>query len=344
MSPRTRHMCARSMQLVSCSATSLMISASSRSKSSRLISECCPRALRRQVSSASVAQVLRIFALAGPVAWSRAAHSITACKARPSCLNSTIRAMAARIFIASGVTLKAILGSSSYSKMPWLKHNWYRALAHTIALAPLIALAIGYPRDDLTANPIRFLTLPTGIVVLLLLVAALACTPINTLFGWRQAIVIRRALGLYAFTDVALYRLLNGVFDGGLDFELIWRDLLERRAMSVGLIAFLMLVPLAITSTNGWQRRLGKRWRMLHWLIYLAAPLSVLHFFWLDRDIKDAPIRYAAVVAALLVLRLRPVRRAIVQLRYRLVRPRARAAEPPQPSLLPPAVDVEDQA
>jgi sulfoxide reductase heme-binding subunit YedZ len=240
--------------------------------------------------------------------------------------------------------LKAILGNSSCSKMPWLRHNWYRVLAHALALAPLVALAIDYLRDDLTANPIRFLTLRTGIVGLLLLVAALACTPINTLFGWRQAITIRRALGLYAFTYIALHLLIYAVFDGGLDFELIWRDIQERRAMLVGLVAFLMLVPLAITSTNGWQRRLGKRWRMLHWLIYLAAPFSVLHFFWLDRDIKDAPIRYAAVVAALLMLRLRPVRRAIVQLRYRLVRSWAGAAEPPQTLQSPPAVDAEDQA
>jgi len=228
--------------------------------------------------------------------------------------------------------------------MPWLKHNWYRPLAHTVALAPLIVLVIDYLREDLTANPIRFLTLRTGLVGLLLLVAALACTPVNTLFGWRQAIAIRRALGLYAFTYIGLHLLIYAVFDGGLDFELIWRDLLERRAMSVGLVAFLMLVPLALTSTNGWQRRLGKRWRMLHWLIYLAAPLSVLHFFWLDRDIKDAPIRYAVVVAALLALRLRPVRRAIVQLRYRLVRSWASAAEPLQASEAPPGADAEDRA
>jgi methionine sulfoxide reductase heme-binding subunit len=236
------------------------------------------------------------------------------------------------------------LGSSSYSKMPWLKHNWYRALAHAIALAPLIALAIDYLRDDLTANPIRFLTLRTGIVGLLLLVAALACTPTNTLFGLRQAIVIRRALGLYAFTYIALHLVIYAVFDGELDFELIWRDIQERRAMSVGLVAFLMLVPLALTSTNGWQRRLGKRWRMLHWLIYLAAPLSVLHFFWLDRDIKDAPITYAVVVAALLVLRIRPVRRAIVQWRYHMARSRTSTDEPPQTKEVSPGVDAEDQA
>ena len=201
--------------------------------------------------------------------------------------------------------------------MNWLKQHWHRVLAHTVALAPLVILAVNYFRDDLTANPVRFVTLRTGLVGLLLLLAALACTPANILFGWRWAIQIRRALGLYAFLYIALHLVVYAVYDGGLDLELITRDLLERRAMGIGLVSFVLLVPLAVTSTNGWQRRLGKRWRMLHWLVYLAAPLAVLHFYWLDRDIKDAPLRYAAVLAILLVLRLGPVRRAIVRLRRR---------------------------
>src|SRR6266511_1468900 len=233
MSPRTSHMCARSIRSASRSATSPPISANSRSKSSRPILGCCPRASRRQASSVSAAQASRIFALAGPAASRRAARNITACRARPSCSSSTTRAMAARIFIAYGATLKATLASSCRN-MPWLKHHWYRALAHALALAPLIVLAIDYLRDDLTANPIRFLTLRTGIVGLLLLVAALACTPANTLFGWRQAILIRRSLGLYAFTYIALHLLIYAVFDAELDFERICRDIQERRAMSVG--------------------------------------------------------------------------------------------------------------
>ena len=97
---------------------------------------------------------------------------------------------------------------------------------------------------------------------------------------------IRRTLGLYGFLYITLHLLVYAVLDNRLDFELIWRDLGERRSMSSGFAAFLLLVPLAITSTSGWQRRLGRRWRMLHWLVYLAPPLSVLHFYWLDRDIN----------------------------------------------------------
>ena len=204
----------------------------------------------------------------------------------------------------------------------WIRHNWHRVLAHALALAPLTYWGVNYLRDDLTFNPVRYLILLSGSVGLILLVASLACTPINTLFGWRQAVQIRRPLGLYAFAYAALHLLLYAVLENQLDAQVIWRDLWERRAMIIGMAGFLVLVPLAITSTSGWKRHLGKRWRMLHWLVYLAAPLSVLHFYWLDRDIKDAPLRYAVVVAALLALRLPPVRRAIMRARYR------RAARP----------------
>jgi len=209
--------------------------------------------------------------------------------------------------------------------MLWLKHNWHRVVAHVAALAPLIVWAIGYLHSGLSVDPVRFLMLRTGLVGLILLVAALSCTPVNILFGWRQAVRIRRPLGLYAFMYITFHLLLYAVYDGALDLELIWRDLGERHSMTVGLVAFLALLPLALTSTDGWKRRLGKHWRTLHWLVYLAAPLSVLHFLWLDRDVKNQPLIYAAIVSLLLALRLPPVRRALVRLRYRLRSSRAGA-------------------
>src|SRR5215207_2769750 len=99
--------------------------------------------------------------------------------------------------------------------MIWFKHNWHRVLAHLLALTPLVIWAIAYLRDDLTANPIRFLMLRTGSVGLILLLAALACTPVNILFGWRQAVQIRRPLGLYAFLYSALHLLVYAIFDSG---------------------------------------------------------------------------------------------------------------------------------
>src|SRR5262245_20208757 len=142
--------------------------------------------------------------------------------------------------------------------MLWIKHNWHRVLAHVAASAPLVVWAVAYLRGGLAADPIRFLMLRSGLVGLILLVAALACTPLNILMGWRQAIQIRRPLGLYAFTYITLHLLTYGIYDGALDLELILRDLVERPSMAIGLAGFLVLVPLAITSTDGWKRRLGK--------------------------------------------------------------------------------------
>jgi methionine sulfoxide reductase heme-binding subunit len=212
--------------------------------------------------------------------------------------------------------------------MRWIKQNWHRVLAHAAGLAPLALLGLDYLRDSLAPILNRDLTLRSGSAGLLLLVASLACTPLNTLLGWRQAIHVRRTLGLYGFFYVAMHLLTYAVLDNLLDFELIWRDVGERRSMVVGFVAFLALVPLALTSTRGWQVRLGRNWRALHRLVYLALPLSVLHFLRLDRDFITWPVIYAVIVGMLLALRLPPLRRAIVRLRTRHTNPRAGAISP----------------
>jgi sulfoxide reductase heme-binding subunit YedZ len=197
---------------------------------------------------------------------------------------------------------------STYSV--WLKQHWHRALVHIAALAPLFLPVLeSWGREvEFTFN--RNLMLLTGSMGLLLLVASFACTPISWLLRWPPAIQIRRTLGLYGFMHISLHLFTYAWLDNAFDLELMWRDLGERSAMSIGLVAFLLLAPLALTSTRGWQRRLGKRWRTLHRLVYLAAPLSVLHYLWLDRDIITIPIIYAIVVGSLLMLRLPWVRQA----------------------------------
>ena len=215
--------------------------------------------------------------------------------------------------------------------MRWIKQNWHRVLAHVVGLAPVALFALGYLRDGLAPILNRDLTLRSGSAGLLLLVASLACTPLNTLLGWRQAVHIRRTLGLYGFFYVVVHLLAYAVLDNLLDFELIWRDVGERRSMVIGFAAFLALVPLALTSTRGWQLRLGRNWRALHRLVYLALPLSVLHYLWLDRDFIRVPLIYAVVVGALLLIRLPPLRRAIVRLRTRHVVPRIGVITPQQP-------------
>jgi len=185
----------------------------------------------------------------------------------------------------------------------WLRANWHRMLAHGAGLITLVWLGLEYvtQEDIFTFN--RTVMLRTGSAALLLLVASFACTPIGRLFNWQRPIQIRRALGLYGFLYAIVHVWNYAVWESGLDWELIARDLEERRAMAVGLLALLCLIPLAATSTRGWQRRLGKRWRKLHRLVYLAVPLSVWHYLWLERDIITVPLIFAGVVGVLLVMR-----------------------------------------
>ncbi|MCC7448900.1 MAG: sulfoxide reductase heme-binding subunit YedZ [Anaerolineae bacterium] len=197
--------------------------------------------------------------------------------------------------------------------MQWLKNNWHRLIVHIAGLLPLITVISDYVQDDPMVN--RALMLRTGSLGLLLLVASFACTPVAIVSGWSKATQIRRALGLYGFLYIALHLLIYAVFENALELPLILRDIGERRAMLVGLAGFVLLIPLAITSTRGWQRRLGRRWRALHRLIYVAVPLAVLHYLLLDRDFIDVPVRYAVVVGILLVVRLPPIRRVITQSR-----------------------------
>jgi len=204
--------------------------------------------------------------------------------------------------------------------MRWLSENWYRVLAHAGALFPLAWLALDYLSDLESYTFNRTFMLRTGSAGLLLLVASLACTPASRLFNWPWAAQVRRTLGLYAFLHISLHLCAYAVWENALDLELMWRDLNERRAMSVGLAAFVVLIPLALTSTRGWQKRLGKHWKTLHRLVYLAAPLSVLHFLWLDRDFITEPVIYAIVVGVLLAFRL-PLMRWVFRRRATAQRP-----------------------
>lgn len=182
--------------------------------------------------------------------------------------------------------------------------RWHRILAHTAGLATLAWLAAVYV-FRLEPLPERFVMLRSGTLGLIFLAASLACTPLSR-WLWPPAVQVRRALGLYAFAHISVHLLVYAVAENALDFNLIVRDLEERPAMLIGLTAFAALIPLAATSTAGWQRRLGRRWRKLHRLVYVAALLSVWHYLWLDRDFLTLPLVYAAVFGALLAVRLIP--------------------------------------
>jgi sulfoxide reductase heme-binding subunit YedZ len=186
----------------------------------------------------------------------------------------------------------------------------------------LAILVWDYLHNNLTVNPIQEATFRTGKTALTLLVLSLACTPVNILFGIKQVLPLRRPLGLYAFFYVCLHLAIFVLVDYGLDLELIQQAIVEKRYVLVGFTAFLLLVPLAVTSTKGWQRRLGKRWKKLHQLVYLAAPLAVIHFIWLVKSDIREPLIYGAVVAGILLLRVQRVRQAIARLRDRVARRR----------------------
>ena len=188
-------------------------------------------------------------------------------------------------------------------------------IVHIIASLPLLLTAYEYATDTLPIVLDRHLVIRFGAVGLAFLVAAFSVTPISILFGITNLKPIRRPLGVYGFCYIALHLLAYAWLSNGFDWSLIMRDIGERRAMSIGLLAWALLIPLAITSTNGWQRRLGRRWKILHRLVYVAVPLSILHYFWLERDIKDWVLVYAALVAILFAVRYPPIRQAIARRR-----------------------------
>jgi sulfoxide reductase heme-binding subunit YedZ len=198
--------------------------------------------------------------------------------------------------------------------------RFLKAVIHIAALLPLALLALDLSLGRLSANPIREVTLRTGRYAIALLVLSLACTPLNILFGLRQALVARKPLGLYAALYAALHLAIYVAWDYGFQFDLIWLEVREKRFIQVGLLAVLILVPLAVTSTRRWTQRLGKGWKRLHRLVYLAGLFAVLHFVLLVKVTRPAPLVYAALLALLLVVRIPVVRRAIRATRERIRR------------------------
>ena len=184
-------------------------------------------------------------------------------------------------------------------------------LAHLAALTPLAVLAWDYAQGQLSADPIREVTLRTGRGALVLLMLSLACTPIHIVFGFKPVLRLRRPLGLYAFLYAGLHGLMFIGPDYGFDLGLILEEVVQKRFLQAGIVAFLLLLPLAVTSTRGWIRRLGRNWKRLHRLVYVAALVAVVHFVWLAKGDIRRPLAYGAVVVVLLVVRLPPVRRAI---------------------------------
>jgi sulfoxide reductase heme-binding subunit YedZ len=200
--------------------------------------------------------------------------------------------------------------------------HWPLLAVHLGVWLPALNLAWHAWTGRLSVNPIQDLTFGTGLPALILLLLSLAVTPAVTVFGWNWAIPLRRWLGLYAFGYATAHMLIFAVVDYGLDWVELYRQVLEKPYLLAGLGALLLLLPLALTSTKGWQKRLGKAWKDLHRAVYLAAGLAVLHFILLVKADLTEPLIYAGLLAVLLALRLPPLRRRLSALRQKLrVRP-----------------------
>jgi Predicted membrane protein len=198
------------------------------------------------------------------------------------------------------------------------KKGWtpLQIAVHIASLLPFLWLLWKGSTNDLTANPIQFITQTTGFVAIILLILCLACTPLNLLFGWRQLNTLRRPLGLYGFFYISLHIATFLLLDYGLNWPLIVGAGREKRYILFGLSAFVLLLPLALTSTRGWMRRLGKNWKRIHRLIYLAVPIAIVHWsLSLKSDIR-IPVFYGALVVLLLLMRLPAIKRWIARLRH----------------------------
>jgi len=173
-----------------------------------------------------------------------------------------------------------------------------------VCLIPFAQLAYKAYTGDLGVNPIEFITRFTGSWVLIFLLATLSVTPLRKITGWNDLIKFRRMLGLFAFFYALLHFSTYIVLDHFFDFQRIAKDILKRPYVTVGFTGFVLMIPLAITSTAGMIRRLGKRWQQLHRLVYVAAIAGVIHFYWLVKADIRRPLQYGTVLAILLGYRL----------------------------------------
>lgn len=174
-----------------------------------------------------------------------------------------------------------------------------------LSSAPFLWIVLRAYQGKLTANPVEFLQHATGDWTLRFLIFTLAITPLRKLLDLADLIRFRRMLGLFAFFYACLHFLTYIGPDQSFDLAGMWRDVQKRRFITVGFTAFVLLIPLAITSTKGWIRRLGgKRWQVIHRAVYVAAVCGVIHYYWLVKSDVRKPLFYGALVGILLLWRL----------------------------------------
>jgi sulfoxide reductase heme-binding subunit YedZ len=180
---------------------------------------------------------------------------------------------------------------------------WLKLPVWVLGMGPLAWGVWAFFADELGANPVETLLLVPGRWALVFLLLGLAVSPVRRFTGWNRIIRIRRLLGLFAFFYASLHFLIYLAVDQGFAWSFILEDIAERPFITVGFAALVLLVPLAITSTRGWIRRLGRRWQLLHRLVYPATALGALHFYWKVKADTFWPLVAAGILAALLLAR-----------------------------------------
>ena len=180
----------------------------------------------------------------------------------------------------------------------------FKPLFFILLLLPALYYAYGIWQDTLGANPLEAVIRGLGDWALRILLLTLLMSPLRRLINWAQALRLRRMLGLYAYFYVVLHLLGYLWFDQFFDWEEIWFDILERPFITIGMVAVVLLTPLAITSTKGMIRRMGKNWKRLHSLVYLISILAVIHFWWMVKLDITEPAIYSGILAILLAERL----------------------------------------
>lgn len=182
--------------------------------------------------------------------------------------------------------------------------RWLKPAVFTGSLVPLAAIAYRGATGGLGANPIAEALDRLGLLALVFLVGSLLCTPLKFLFEWTWPLKVRRMLGLFAFAYATLHLLTYAVLDRGVAVAAIVEDVVERPFILVGMLAWALLVPLAITSTKGMVKRLGfRRWKLLHRLAYVCAFLGVVHFVMRVKSDYTEPLLYATVLGLALLVR-----------------------------------------
>jgi methionine sulfoxide reductase heme-binding subunit len=190
--------------------------------------------------------------------------------------------------------------------------KWIKIPVFLLCLAPAATLLdgvlyaiwhVGYPHD-LSANPLEFIRNSTGFWTLVFLCITLAITPARRLLRINELIRFRRMMGLFAFFYVALHFVTYIWFEESFDLSAMLQDVVQRPFITMGFVAFLAMIPLAVTSTSGWVRRLGgKNWQLLHRAIYISAVAGVIHYWWKVKSDITVPLRFAVIVGVLLAYR-----------------------------------------